>query len=161
MKPLGLLASTGRRYAMMSAHIIGFTTAVLLTCAVPSSGTEAAAKPAPPSLSDTVPLYTNLGSHHKRISTRVPATQEDFDRHYLTSLSFFGIEKAAAPPGDKHPHGMRISVEVTKAIKKLRDESDWGREQLEVSFRPLRKREGEYETHEPIRVGRVSLAIDS
>ena len=88
-------------------------------------------------------------------------TQEDFDRQYLTSLSFFGIEKAAAPPGDKHPHGMRISVEVTKAIKKLRDESDWGREQLEVSFRPLRKRDGEYETHHPIQVGRVSLAIDS
>ena len=37
--------------------------------------------PAPPrSLSDTVPLYTNLGSHHKRISTRVPATQQYFDQ---------------------------------------------------------------------------------
>jgi len=85
-------------------------------------------------------------------------TQQDFDRHYLTTLSFFGIEKAAAPPGDKHPHGMRVSVEVTKAIEKLRDESDWGREQLEVSFRPLRASQG---GHEPIRVGRVSLAIDS
>ncbi len=85
-------------------------------------------------------------------------TQVDFDRHYLTSLSFFGIEKAAAPPGDKHPHGMRVSVEVTKAIEKLRDESDWGREQLEVSFRPLRSRDG---GHDPVRVGRVSLAIDS
>jgi tetratricopeptide (TPR) repeat protein len=80
MKPVGLLALTGRRRAMMSAHIIGFTTAVLLTCAVPSSGTEPAAEPAPSSFSDTVPLYTNLGSHHKRISTRVPVTQEYFDQ---------------------------------------------------------------------------------
>ena len=80
MKPVGLLALTGRRRAMMSAHIIGFATAVLLTCAVPSSGTEPAAEPAPSSFSDTVPLYTNLGSHHKRISTRVPVTQEYFDQ---------------------------------------------------------------------------------
>ena len=30
--------------------------------------------------SGTVPLYTNLGSHHKGISTRVPATQQYFDQ---------------------------------------------------------------------------------
>ena len=80
MRPLRLLALTGRRYAMMSAQIIGFITAVLLTSAISSSGTEPAAEPAPPSLSDTVPLYTNLGSHHKRISTRVPAAQQYFDQ---------------------------------------------------------------------------------
>lgn len=89
-------------------------------------------------------------------------TPEDLDRQYLTTLSFFGIEKAAAPPGDKHPHGMRASVEVTGMIKKLRDESDWGREQIEVSFRPLRgEQRSDYESHAPVQVGRVSLAIDS
>ena len=66
---------------MKSPHIIGFAAAVLLACAAPSSGTESTVAPAPPkSLSDTVPLYTNLGSHHKRISTRVPATQQYFDQ---------------------------------------------------------------------------------
>ncbi|CUS34664.1 tetratricopeptide repeat protein [Candidatus Nitrospira nitrificans] len=81
MKLLGSLALTGRRHAMMSAHIIGFTTAVLLACAAPSSGTELPETPTPPrTLSDTVPLYTDLGSHHKRISTRVPATQQYFDQ---------------------------------------------------------------------------------
>jgi tetratricopeptide (TPR) repeat protein len=30
--------------------------------------------------SDQVPLYTNLGSHHKRISTKVPDTQRYFDQ---------------------------------------------------------------------------------
>ena len=71
----------GRRHAMTSPHIIGFAAAVLLACAAPSSGTESTVAPAPPkSLSDTVPLYTNLGSHHKRISTRVPATQQYFDQ---------------------------------------------------------------------------------
>jgi len=89
-------------------------------------------------------------------------TPEDLDEAYLTNLSFFGIEKAAAPPGDRHPHGMRASVEVTGMIKKLRDENDWGREELKVSFRPLRaERRGDYAKHEPIQVGRVSLAIDS
>src|SRR5512132_2848067 len=60
----------GRRHAMKSPHIIGFAAAALLACAAPSLGTESTVAPAPPSsLSDTVPLYTNLGSHHKRIST--------------------------------------------------------------------------------------------
>jgi hypothetical protein len=36
------------------------------------------ARPQSASPSDEVPLYTNLGSHHKRISTKVPDTQ-----HYL------------------------------------------------------------------------------
>ncbi len=71
----------GRRRAIKSPHIIGFAVAALLACAAPSSGTESTVAPAPPkSLSDTVPLYTNLGSHHKRISTRVPATQQYFDQ---------------------------------------------------------------------------------
>src|SRR4029077_17791465 len=71
----------GRRHAMKSAHLIGFAAAALLACAAPSSGTESTVAPAPPrSLSDTVPLYTNLGSHHKRISTRVKATQQYFDQ---------------------------------------------------------------------------------
>ena len=71
----------GRTHAMKSPRIIGFAAAALLACAAPSSGTESTVAPAPPkSLSDTVPLYTNLGSHHKRISTRVPATQQYFDQ---------------------------------------------------------------------------------
>src|SRR5512134_894732 len=52
----------GRRHAMKSPHIIGFALAALLACAAPSSGTESMGAPAQPSsLSDTVPLYTNLG----------------------------------------------------------------------------------------------------
>ena len=66
---------------MKFPHIIGFAAAALLTCAAPSSGTESTVAPSPPrSLSDTVPLYTNLGSHHKSISTRVPAAQQYFDQ---------------------------------------------------------------------------------
>jgi tetratricopeptide (TPR) repeat protein len=71
----------GRRHAMKSAYIIGFAAAALLACAAPGLGTESTVAPAPPgNLSDTVPLYTNLGSHHKRISTRVQATQQYFDQ---------------------------------------------------------------------------------
>ena len=62
-------------------HIIGFAAAVLLGCAAPSSAAESTAAPAPQTnQSDTVPLYTNLGSHHKLITTRVPATQQYFDQ---------------------------------------------------------------------------------
>ncbi len=65
---------------MTFPHIIGFAVAALLACAAPSSGTESTVAPAPKNLADTVPLYTNLGAHHKRISTRVPATQQYFDQ---------------------------------------------------------------------------------
>jgi len=64
---------------MKFPRIIGFTAAVLLTCAAYSSATESTVAP-PPNLSVTVPLYTDLGAHHKRISTRVSATQQYFDQ---------------------------------------------------------------------------------
>jgi len=71
----------GKRHAMKFPHIIGFAAAALLVCAAPSSGTESTVALAPPpSLADRVPLYANLGSHHKRITTRVPATQQYFDQ---------------------------------------------------------------------------------
>jgi len=66
---------------MKLTHIIAFAVAALLAYAGPSSGTESTGAPAPPnSNSDTVPLYTNLGSHTKRISTKVAATQQYFDQ---------------------------------------------------------------------------------
>ena len=37
---------------------------------------------------DTVPLYTDLGSHHKRISTRVPAAQQYFDQGLRLTYGF-------------------------------------------------------------------------
>jgi tetratricopeptide (TPR) repeat protein len=62
-------------------HVIGFATAALLACTAPSLATEATTvsvseKPH----SDTVPLYTNLGSHHKRISTTISTAQQYFDQ---------------------------------------------------------------------------------
>ena len=74
------LHSAFRRHVMTSIHIIGFAAAVLLTSAAPSWGTGSAVAPAPKSLSAKVPLYTDLGSHHKPISTRVPAAQQYFDQ---------------------------------------------------------------------------------
>src|SRR5688572_12249929 len=66
---------------MTTTHMIIFAAAFLLASAAPSGGTESTVAPAPPeNHSDVVPLYTNLGSHHKRISTRVPAAQQYFDQ---------------------------------------------------------------------------------
>ena len=76
-----LHSAFGRRYVMTSTHIIAFAVAALLACGGPSWGTESTVAPArPPSNADTVPLYTNLGSHTKRISTNVAATQQYFDQ---------------------------------------------------------------------------------
>jgi len=66
---------------MKLTHIIAFSVAALLACGGPSWGTESTVAPArPPSNAETVPLYTNLGSHTKRISTNVAATQQYFDQ---------------------------------------------------------------------------------
>ncbi|HKT34634.1 MAG TPA: hypothetical protein VJR03_07365 [Nitrospira sp.] len=66
---------------MKSTRIIALAAAFLLAITAPTLGTESAVAPAAPkSSSDTVPLYTNLGSHHKRISTEVPGTQQYFDQ---------------------------------------------------------------------------------
>ncbi len=74
---------------MKSLRIIGFGAAALLAWATLSSATESMAAPmATTSLSDTVPLYTNLGSHHKRISTRVAATQQYFDQGLRLTYGF-------------------------------------------------------------------------
>ena len=62
--------------------VFAFATVVLLASAAPSWGTESAVAARPPKtvMSNAVPLYTNLGSHHKSISTRVAATQQYFDQ---------------------------------------------------------------------------------
>ena len=64
---------------MTLPHLVAIAAAGLLASAAPapapapSSGTGLARL-------DTVPLYTDLGSHHRRISTRVPAAQQYFDQ---------------------------------------------------------------------------------
>lgn len=80
MKPLGLLVLTGRRNAMKSTPITVLAAVALFLCGAPTWATAATDEPAPTTLSDTVPLYTDLGSHHKRISTRIPAAQQYFDQ---------------------------------------------------------------------------------
>ena len=64
---------------MKFPHIIGVVVAVLLSSTVLSLATEPTAGPAL-NHADMVPLYTELGSHHKRISTKVPAAQQYFDQ---------------------------------------------------------------------------------
>ena len=65
----------------MTFPLIVLATTALLGSAAPNPGPwPLAALARPGSPADTVPLYTNLGTHHKRISTRVPAAQQYFDQ---------------------------------------------------------------------------------
>jgi Common central domain of tyrosinase len=99
----------------------------------------------------------------------------DYESRYLTSLSFFGLERTTDPAGDEAPHGMRVSTEVTRMIKILRDNTDWDRERLRLRFRPVvpepsmdmpdEAREllasSHRPEHAPIEIGRISLSIDA
>jgi hypothetical protein len=65
---------------MTFPRVILFTAALVGCIAVSSGIGPTIARAQSKSPSDTVPLYTNLGSHHKRISTRVRDTQRYFDQ---------------------------------------------------------------------------------
>jgi tetratricopeptide (TPR) repeat protein len=65
---------------MTFPRVILFAAALVGCMAVSSGIGPTIARAQSKSPSDTVPLYTNLGSHHKRISTRVPASQRYFDQ---------------------------------------------------------------------------------
>ena len=70
-------------------HVIASAAAALLASTAPGSGAGSTVRPVPPmDFPDSVPLYTNLGSHHKRISTRVPATQQYFDQGLRLTYGF-------------------------------------------------------------------------
>jgi len=103
------------------------------------------------------------------------ASPADFENRYLTTLSFFGLERTTDPADDEAPHGMRVSTEVTEVIRRLRDQSDWDRERLWICFRPVvpepsaempeEARElidtSHASRHAPIEIGRISLSIDA
>jgi tyrosinase len=63
---------------------------------------------------------------------------DDLRLHHVGNVSLFGIERVRAPKGD-HSHGaMRISMDITGVLARLREN---GRtveaDQLDVSFRPI------------------------
>ena len=72
---------------MTFPHAVVFAAATLLANAGPA---PAAGPSSSPGLTraDSVPLYTDLGSHHKRISTRVPAAQQYFDQGLRLTYGF-------------------------------------------------------------------------
>jgi tyrosinase len=97
--------------------------------------------------------------------------QEDLERHYVGNLSFFGIEEASSPTGDKKPHGMRASFEVGPLLERLREETGWNEEedQLQVSIAPVVAEAVEgveapppgAGRHAPVHIGRISLSTDT
>ena len=64
-----------------SAYIATVAAALILSNTALGFSEEPSVTPAqPPSVGSTVPLYTNLGSHHRGISTRISAAQQYFDQ---------------------------------------------------------------------------------
>ena len=72
---------------MTFPHAVVFAAATLLANAG-SAPAPAGIAPDGVAPADSVPLYTDLGSHHKRISTRVPAAQQYFDQGLRLTYGF-------------------------------------------------------------------------
>ncbi|MGW6980963.1 tyrosinase family protein [Streptomyces sp. NPDC054932] len=92
------------------------------------------------------------------IYVNLPADASDdlAENHRVGNLSFFGIERAQDPRGDEHPHGLRVTVEITPLVLRLEAEDAWDDSELRVTFLPLGPVDPEAEDP-PIEIGRVSL----
>ncbi|MFD6227661.1 tyrosinase family protein [Streptomyces sp. NPDC060232] len=95
------------------------------------------------------------------------ASREQAEGHRVGNLSFFGIERAQDPRGDEHPHGLRVSVEITPLVRRLQADDAWDEARLQVTFRPLGPRaaaadaegaQDEEGEDPPVEIGRVSLS---
>jgi tyrosinase len=100
--------------------------------------------------------------------------EKTLEEHYAGNISFFGIEHSQDPPGDEHGHGLRYSLEVGSLLRKLGGGEQFGDEEVRVTFRPLSLLPPEGEAEEsfraaaeerrdepPVKIGRVSLAVDA
>jgi tyrosinase len=64
-------------------------------------------------------------------------TDADLKAHHAGNISLFGIEMARRPPGDQHPHTMRISLDITRLLDRLALDGTWtDGNRLEVTLRP-------------------------
>ncbi|HEX4306199.1 MAG TPA: tyrosinase family protein [Solirubrobacterales bacterium] len=90
--------------------------------------------------------------------------------HHVGNVSLFGIEHAAAPLKDEPAHSVAASVEIGALLRALGGGEQFDEEGINVTFLPLRPvppkgREEEFSRPEeeapPVRIGRVSLAVDS
>ncbi|WP_405421940.1 tyrosinase family protein [Streptomyces erythrochromogenes] len=95
------------------------------------------------------------------------ASRAQAEGHRVGNLSFFGIERAQDPRGDEHPHGLRVSVEITPLVRRLQAEGAWDEARLSVTFRPLgavaaaaagRAAQEAAGEDPPVEIGRVSLS---
>ncbi|MFB6559855.1 tyrosinase family protein [Streptomyces sp. NPDC056400] len=90
------------------------------------------------------------------------ASRELAESHRVGNLSFFGIERAQDPRGDEHPHGLRVTVEITPLVRRLVAQNAWDDREVRVTFLPLGALgpldavDAEAE-HPPVEIGRVSL----
>lgn len=100
--------------------------------------------------------------------------EKTLEAHYAGNISFFGIEHSQDPPGDEHGHGLRYSLEVGSLLRKLGGGEQFGEEEVRVTFRPLsllppeggaeesfRAAAEAREDGPPVKIGRVSLAVDA
>jgi tyrosinase len=103
------------------------------------------------------------------------APPEIEELHFVGTLSFFGIERAADPAGDEPAHNLRVSIDITETVAALKRRGLWGDEddEVRVSLHPLSLIALDEEAHRtlaaaappapaavpPVTVGRISVFV--
>jgi tyrosinase len=100
------------------------------------------------------------------------ASPQTAAEYHVGNVSFFGIERALHPRGDAQPHPLRVSVEITELVSRLRSEGSWDPQHVSVTFRPLglvppdqpelahALPDSVSTTDPPVTIGRVSLSYE-
>jgi tyrosinase len=65
------------------------------------------------------------------------ADEQQQAAHHAGNLSFFGIEHTQEPPGDEHPHGLRISLDITDLAEHLKQAGEWDDGRLDLTLLPI------------------------
>jgi tyrosinase len=91
--------------------------------------------------------------------------------HRVGNLSFFGVERAQDPAGDKAPHNLQSSYEITGVARELESAGAWAGHELPVTFEPLTllaaadAAPGEVRVaahaDNPVQLGRISVFYDA
>ena len=89
---------------------------------------------------------------------------EAYQEHHAGSMPLFGVRQASTPSARHAGNGLNFSLDITKLVDRLKAQNAWDERNIRVTFEPRKAAMGagleEVEpapTHEPIRVGRVSL----
>ncbi|HEX8004453.1 MAG TPA: tyrosinase family protein [Mycobacteriales bacterium] len=84
-------------------------------------------------------------------------SRDEAREYYAGTMALFGIEQAAQPDSDEHPHPYQVAFDITRLVRRLQSRGEWDPDTVRVTFRPSGSDGAGTAEHVPVSVGRVSV----